>query len=553
MEHPRRGRFGPAPEVVRAAVRDPDLRRLQAAWLAANAGKWAFLVTSLVVAFEVGGAVAVGILSLVRFLVPTVIAPFAGWPAARWRPERVLVATNALRVVAVALIIPLIAIDGPILGLYLLVALEAAAGAFNRPVHIAMLPALARTPGELVSANVASSAAEGIGTFVGPALGGVLLATTGPLGAYLAVLGIYALGVAAIAPLSVPQVAAEPIGLSAIGNQALLGARTAFSLPGPRLIMVAVTAQTTVRGVLIVLTVAAAIELLAMGDAGVGLLNAAMGAGGFVGAVGALTLAGSTRLAPWFVVALAGWGLPIVVIGLLVHPAIALAAMVAIGVSNAVFDVALFTLLQRVIPNRARVAVLGLVDTLANGGQAVGGIVAPLLIALLGIEGALIATGLILPIVAVLLWPGLRHLDREAVVPAERLSRIRSVPLFAPLSLTILEHLAGRLVPVRFAAGDWLMREGEHGDRYYLIDTGTVAISQGGTVISEDGPGTGVGEIALLRDVPRTASVQAVGEVETLALERADFLEAITGHPVSRSTADELVTTRLERSSTLPD
>jgi len=543
-------RLGLTPDILRAALHDPDLRGLQASWLTTNAGKWAFLVTNLVFAYQAGGAAAVGVLGIARFLPPTLLAPLSGVPTTRWRPERVLVAVTALRAVAVGLTAALVVLDGPLAVLLALVALEAAAGAFGRPLHMALLPLLARTPGELVAANVASSAAEGIGTFVGPALGGLLLSTTGFGGAHLGVLAVYALGVAAMSRLTVPPVGSRDGPASSIRHQLSAGGRAIVALRAPRLLVLGILAQTTVRGALIVLTVIAAIEYLGMGEPGVGLLNAALGAGGIAGAAAAIALAGSQRLAPWFSVALAGWGVPIALIGLTGEPAIALGLMFAVGVSNAVLDVSGFTLLQRTTPNAARVAVLGLVDSLANGGQVVGGVMAPVLVAWLGIETALVLTGLSLPLVAALTWPAMRHIDDDAVVDTVRLERIRADPLFAPLSMAVVEQLAGHLTPVSFTAGDWVMREGEAGDHYFLIADGLVEVSNAHGPLGEMGPGQGVGEIALLRDVPRTASVRAVTDVATLALERPAFLEAVTGHPVSRTAADAVVAQRLQGGST---
>jgi MFS family permease len=541
---PARGaRLGLTPEVLRAAVHDPDLRRLQVGWMAVNAGMWAFLVTSLVVAYDRGGAAATGLLGVAAFVSPMVVAPFAGVPAARWPPERVLAAVTVLRVLAVALTVGLIALDGPLALLFVLVMLEGAAGAIGRPLQIALQPLLARSPAELVAANVAAGAAEGIGTFAGPALSGLLLTLVGPLGAYLGVLAVYALAVAAVAGLHVP--ATRPGRAPPVRATFRAGVAAALTLRGPRLLLAGFAAQTFVRGALIVLTVVVAIELLGMGDPGVGILNAAFGAGGVLGAIASVALAGRARLSPWFALSLACWGVPIVLLGVVASPAIAVAMLLLVGVSNAVLDVAGFTLLQRTTPNAARVGVMGLLMSLANGAQALGGFVAPILVAWLGVEGALVATGATLPVVAALTWSGIRHVDRDSVVDTARLARIRADPLFAPLSMAIVEQLADQLRPVRFGAGEWLMREGDAGDRYYLLDAGRVRVSQHGRAVRECGPGESVGEIALLRDVPRTASVQAMAPVEALALARDDFLEAVTGHPASRLAADAVVSERL--------
>ena len=518
---------------LRAVLGDPGLARLLAAWLSINAGKWAFLVANLVIAYEAGGAVAVAVMGLARYLTPTLLAPLAGLPTARWRPDRVLVGIHVLRTLAVGLAAIVVATGAPLEILYVAIALEAGAGAFTRPLHMALLPHVSRTPEELVAANVTSSAAEALGTFIGPAVAGFLLVTSGPLGAVLAVLAMYAVGIYPLAGLHVPVLGRADASLRAVGRQVVAGLRAVAEDVGPRMVLVGLGMQTFVRGLLVVLTVIAAIELLGMGDPGVGALNAAMGIGGLVGALLAAALTGHPRLIPPFALALACWGAPIAVIGLVSEPVVALAAMVVVGTSNAVLDVAGFTLIQRLTPNDRRVALLGLVDSVANGGVAAGGVVAPVLVEVAGVQGALIVTGLLLPITALVLWPFLRRVDEAGTVDLLRVGRIRGLPLFAPLSLATVEHLAETLEPVSFPAGSWLMREGEVGDRFVIVESGAVDVIQGGVTLRRLGPGDGVGEIALVHDIPRTASVRAVDAVTAWALDRESFVSAVSGTPDS--------------------
>lgn len=531
----------PAFGALRTTLGDASLRRLLVAWFTVMAGKWALLVTTLVIAYERGGPLAVGILGLARYLTPAIFAPLAGLPTARWPMEVVLRGTNLVRTLAAIAAVIVVATDAPFVLLALVVAVEAGAGSFTRPLHMALLPAVARTPDQLIAANVSSSAAEGLGTFVGPALAGLLLVATGPVGAILSVVAIYAFGVAAIAPLHVPAVGrprSATVGVRAAFGHVASGIRAAAALPGPRLIIACLGLQTLVRGLLTVLLVVASIELLGIGEPGVGALNAAMGLGGLVGAVGAMALAGRTRLGPPFILALAGWSAPIALIGIVAHPLVALAAMLAVGVSNSLLDVSGFTLAQRTAPNAARVGVLGLIDGVANLGPAIGGILAPLLIEVFGIRGALVATGILLPIVAVVAWPAVRRLDEGGPAVARRVELIRAQPLFVPLSLATVEHLAGCLAPIRIEPGAYLLREGDPGDSYFLIDGGRIEVSQGGRLVRTLGPGAGIGEIALLHAVPRTASVRAIDTVEAFGLGHESFLEAVTGMPASRSAGE---------------
>ena len=537
---------------LRTTLEDASLRALTISWFAVIAGKWAFLVTTLVTAYQVGGTVAVGLLGVARFLPPTLISPFAGLPTVRWRPEVVLRSANAIRAVAIVAAAVVVGLGLPIQLLFLVVAVEAGVGSFSRPLHMALLPAVARTPRQLIAANVTSSAAEGLGTFIGPALAGLLLVATGPLGAILAVLAIYVVGVVAIARLYVPAVGRSDTTARAVLAQLSSGVGALAALPGPRLIVFGLGLQTMVRGLLTVMVVVAAIDLLGMGEPGVGALNAAMGLGGLVGAAAAITLAGRERLSPAFNLSLAGWGAPIAVIGLVADPTIALLAMMAVGVSNAFIDVSGFTLIQRMTPNASRIAVLGLLDSVANGGVVLGGIIAPFLIEGLGIRAALIVGGLVLPVASILIAPALRRTDEGGVADPGRVELIRGDPLLAPLSLATVEHLAAVLQPLEFADGDWLMREGEPGDQYVLIETGSVEVSQAGVPVRTLGPGSGVGEIALIEDVPRTASVRAVGPVTAFGLARAAFLEAVVGHATSRAAAASRVEEHLAADTQRP-
>lgn len=542
--------FALAAGALRLTLADDGLRRMTISWFTINCGKWAFLVTNLVIAYQAGGPVAVGILSLARYLTPTLLAPFAGVPVARWPAERVLLTANAIRAVGVTLAVVVVVTDAPISVLYLAVALEAGAGAFTRPLQMALLPCIARTPAQLIAANVTASAAEGLGTFIGPAISAVLLATTGPFGADVAALLIYLVGLVAILGLHVPAIGRPDGSVQAVLGQLSAGVRAVVHIDGPRLVFVGFGLQTLVRGLLTVLVVVAAVDVLGMGDPGVGALNAAMGLGGFVGAMLAIMLTSRARLAPSFAGAMVGWGAPIAVIGLLIDPVVAMLAMVVIGVSNALIDVAGFTLAQRTSPNDSRVAVLGLLDSAANAGVAIGGVLAPILIAWLDIRGALVVTGLILPVAAILVWPALRRVDEGGEGLAQRSELIRGVPLFAPLSLATVDYLAARLEPFDATDGQWLMREGETGDRFYLIETGEIEVTRDGRVLRTLGPGTGVGEIALLQDVRRTASVRAIGPVAGYALDRSAFLEAVTGHSASHTLAMTLVDERLAADAT---
>ncbi|MEI7745784.1 MAG: cyclic nucleotide-binding domain-containing protein, partial [Chloroflexota bacterium] len=212
-----------------------------------------------------------------------------------------------------------------------------------------------------------------------------------------------------------------------------------------------------------------------------------------------------------------------------------------IGIANATIDIAGYSLLQRSLPTTHRASGLAMFEGIAEAGIGAGGLVAAPVLALLGISGAFVAFGGALVIAGLLLVIPLRSLRAGLAGRTVIVDRLQAVALLAPLPLAAIEALAADAVPVRLSAGDALMREGERGDRYLVITSGSADISIGGAQVRTVGPGDGVGEIALLRDVPRTATVIARGPVEALAIEGAAFLAAVTGHPGSLGVATRVV------------
>jgi hypothetical protein len=176
---------------------------------------------------------------------------------------------------------------------------------------------------------------------------------------------------------------------------------------------------------------------------------------------------------------------------------------------------------------------------------AVGSVAVPFVIVLLGAHAALVVVGLWLPLVVAVAWNRLRAVDAAAVVHVRELGLLRAIPMFAPLAPPTIERLAANLLPVEVTAGTWIIREGERGDRFYVVDEGQVEVEIDGEAVRSQGPGSSFGEIALLRDVPRTASVRAATDVRLLALERDVFLSAVTGHTRSRAAAEAVVAERL--------
>ncbi|PWU19442.1 MAG: hypothetical protein C5B48_13535 [Candidatus Rokuibacteriota bacterium] len=536
-----RSRLGVLVEVFR----NPELRRLELAWGGYSAGEWAQLVALSVYAYGKGGAAAVGLLGVVRMLPAALALPFGAMVADRFPRRRVLVTVHLLRAGALAATAAALAAGAPLPVVFLLAALAAVCAAPCPPAQWALVPVLARTPQELVAANVSASTLEGLAALLGPTLAGIVLAVAGPATVVGASAVVYVWCAYLVARISTEADPGRRHGGSRV-EEALAGFRTLADEAGPRLLVGLFAAQTMVRGLLNVLVVAAALGLLGLGDSSVGFLNAAYGLGALAGAFAAVSLLHRRRLANPFGVGLALWGAPIALLGLWPTTAAALLSLALVGVGNAIVDVSGFTLIQRSVEDRLLGRVFGTLEISVLVAIAVGSALASPLIDLAGIRGALVATGALLPVLALLSSRRLRAIDESAEVPERELELLRQVALFSPLPVTTLEKLASRLHHRTETSGTLLIRQGDHGDLFYLLEEGRVEIVHDGRRVAELGPGQYFGEIALLHDIPRVASVVALTDVGLLALEREVFVAAVAGHLGSERQADDVVGLRLE-------
>jgi MFS family permease len=294
-----------------------------------------------------------------------------------------------------------------------------------------------------------------------------------------------------------------------------------------------------------VLLVVTALEILDLGPSGVGFLNSAVGVGALAGMLAVLAVIGTRRLAGAFQLGIVLWGASLALLGAWPSVAGALLLFGALGVGNTLVDVAGLTLVQRTAPEEVRARVFGVLESVFLATIGIGAILAPLLADAVGARGALVAAGGGLCLLVLPFWLPLRRLDASVAVPEAELELLRGIPIFALLPPVTLEQLASSLSRVRLAAGEEVFRRGDPGERFYAIGDGEVAVELDGRPPLILGPGGYFGEIALLRDVSRTATVTARTPVELYALERDDFIAAVTGHAPSAEAADAVVAARL--------
>ena len=531
-------------ENLTAVVRNRALRRVLLAFAIFRPTESAQWIAILVYAYRDGGTGAMGVAAVALLVPSALLAPFVAQIGDRMPRERALALSYLVQGLTAGATAVCLALELPSAAVYASAILLNVAITATRPSHLSILPELAETPAQLTAANALTSSLEGFAIFIGPLLAGVMLAIQGPelvftvMAAALTVMGLLVFAVHARS--RIVDLRDRPVG------GALAGFRELRRRPGARLLLGFVTGQTVVIGALDVLTVVLAYGVLSMGPAGPGVLSAAVGVGGLVGAAATMTLIGRPRLAPAFFLGVVAIGVPIALVAFATGPVAAVGLLGVAGIGKSFFDVASRTLLQRTVADDVLARVFGVQEGLAMAALAVGSVAAPVLVGTVGVEMTFLIAGLALPVVALLVIGRIRRVDREAALAdAADVALLRGTSIFGPLGLMSLERVARSLIRVEVPSGGVVIREGDPGDRFYLIATGAVEVTRHGEPIAKLGPGDYVGEIALLRNVPRTATVVATESTSLRALEQAQFLAAVTGSPTGSVTLDEEMDRRI--------
>ena len=547
---------------LRTVARNPGLRRVNLALAGSMIGDWAYATAVIVWAYSIGGAALVGAWTVLRLALMTVATPFGSALADRYSRTRIMVTCDLTRMVLV------LGAAGAVQAkwtavVFVLVTLASLVSTPFRPSQMSLMPSLAERPEELTAANGVSSTLESLAFFVGPALAGGMLAVTGVPAVMVLDAFTFLWSAALVSRIVVshqpeqpardrsgePTVAEgpgadvleEPTGVWA---RSVAGFGVIWRDRSLRLITLLYCAQTIVAGASAVFVVAISQDLIGLGAQGVGFLNSAFGVGALAGGLVAVSRAGKNRLARDFGIGVIFWALPLVAIFAWPNVASALLAVVVMGGANPVVDVNASTILQRITPDRVMGRVFGALDTGLIGTMALGALIMPILIHLVGTRWSL---GVLAISISVLVLPGLRGLVAldDRLRPPEALAALRGVSLFAALPLQLLESVARQTTRREVAAGDVVIAEGAVGDEFFVIDSGEVEVSQQGRYLRREGTGDFFGEIALLRDVPRTAMVVATEPTTLLVISREVFLDAVTGNRESQTAAEEIVTRRL--------
>ena len=534
--------------IVGGVLRDRRLRLLVTAFLGFAMAEYGVWVVLLVYAYGLGGATFAALVAVVQMVPSAIAAPLGAFAGDRFPRGRVLLVAYVVQTVtlfATAAAIALGALPALVLAI---AAANSSSITFTRPTHFAVLPDATESAEALTGANAVSGLVEGVGMLLGPFLAGVLLSSSGPATALAAFGAILAVAAAQTVEVRVASVAGpeEPTTARAVVGEILHGFAVLRSERAVRLPIAVLASMFVVVGALDVLLVAVAIDLLHAGEGWAGYLNAAFGLGGIVGAAAAVSLAGRRRLTPALATGSMLFGGPVAALGAVSALVTAPLLMGLSGVGRSIASVAGNTLLQRAAPPRALARVFGVLESLTMVSLAIGSVIASALVASAGIAAALVVVGAVVPLVVALLWRPLRNVEQQATAPdAGLLALVRSLPIFSPLPAPAVERITASLERLELPSGTTLIREGEPGDRFYILAEGEVEVlAQGRRLAVRHGVDV-LGEIALLRDVPRTATVVATTSLVLYALDREPFLEAVTGHPMARANAERVADSRI--------
>jgi MFS family permease len=536
--------------VARALAIDfktPARARLAFGKILTSFAAWSFAIGLAVYGFEAHGIVGVGIVALIRYLPGAVAAPFTGAMIDRYSRRDIMVLCAAAMAAVLAGATVAAALGAPTAVVFVFPGLFAIASAGYAPAESSMSPMLAATPQQLSAGNVNDSVMENSGSLLGAIGAGFLLTATSP--AFLFGVCAVAVLIVFVLLLGVPR-DSRPAYLDAPGELAeavreiAVGFRTLAAHPALRLAWTTTAALLLFEGFAEVIVVGLALHVLDLPDGNVGFLKATWELGAVLGGAGLVLLLDRGRL----VIAIAGGsvavGVAAVIPGVWPHPVDAYAGWFAIGVGFVFVEVAAKTLTQRLGDDETMGRLLTLLQSGRLAAMALGALCAVLLDGLLGTRGSLIVLGALMPVFVLFCWTRLRAYEVGAPVAAGPYLLLRHSSIFEPLPMATVERLSHDLTPIEFEAGADVIVQGEPGDRFYLIESGEVAVFAHGEFRRNEGPGESFGEIALLHDVPRTATVRTTEPTRLLQLERDQFLVAVTGHRRSTQVAQTVVTDR---------
>jgi MFS family permease len=520
------------------------LLRVLAAYLLFILTEYAVWIAMLVFAYNRGGTAVAGLVAVAQLAPAAVVAPVAASLADRRSPVVMLAGGYLAQVAGMAGTAAAIGAGAP-LAAYAAAVFASTAVTITRPAQSALIPSLAATPDQLTAANVVAGWLEAAGAAAAGLLVGVLISLAGVGSVFAVCAGLGLAAALLVTGLRATSLAAEADADSDASTTGVAeGLRLAVRQPRLRLMLALLTADAVVVGALDLLVVILALTVLGRPPSWAGYLEFAFGAGAVLAATVSALLVGRRLGGPILAAALAFSGaLAVVAFGPGLAGTVILLAVA--GAGHLMLEVATRALLQRSVPPRLIGRIFGVLEGFTMAGLAIGALLVPALAHLGGSRLAVLGVAAVLPLAAVAGGRAVFRLDAGTAVPVVEIALLRSLPLFAELPAPAIEGLAAALRPVRLEAGAVLIRQGDPGDAYFAIAAGELDAEQDGHFLGRYGRGDGVGEIALLRAVPRTATVTAHTAATVYQLDRDLFLTAVLGHAPTRRQAEDIAAARL--------
>ena len=568
---PRSGRaaLGETWRALYGVFAKPSLRRMQLALAASLVGDWAYSTAVTVWAYREGGTQLVGLWAGIRLALIAVATPLGASVVDRISRKAVMLVSTLVRAALVTGAVMALVLDAPTWAVLVLATLTPLVGCVFRPAQLAWLPSLTAHPGELTAANGASSTIDSLAFLIGPAIGGLVVATTS-VEAMFVITAVTFLAAAVLVARIHPEVgdltgaaspcptvsaageqpqespdAAAPAGRSSGFLADLAGGFTAIARDrNLGMVMVLICVQMFMAGAMVVLGVVFAVDILGTGPAGVGLIDSTLGVGAVVGGFVAIARSVHNRIALDLVSGTLLWSLPLLLVIAAPSPATVFAMVALMGFGLPLVDVNYATLTMRLTPDGRLGRVFGAFEGTCIGTMALGSAVTPFLLDELGMRGLLALLAVVVGVPALACIPRARRLD-ATLRPPPGTDLLAGIPMFASMPPASVEFLARRLETASVPAGTAIIRQGDVSDRFMVLVSGRVEVTQDGTHLRTEGPGEFFGEIGLLRNVARTATVTALDQVEMVSLTREDFLGAVLGTDASTAAAYDVVTSRL--------
>ena len=518
--------MGQRAAVLSRVLANRGLRRAELAFAGFATAEYGVWVAMLVYAFARGGTTTAAVIAVIQLVPAAIVAPPAAAIADRRGSAFALRLGYVLQAAAMAGTAVVLLADGPAPVAYALATVAASAVTITRPAQAAFVAAVAEHPDELTAATALSSWIESTSVLLGPAVAGVLISVNGPGTVFAAYAVIVAIGAVLVSGVQPGREPAADHHEDSEESSLLAGLAVLRSERDTRSLLLVLVSDFVATGALDVLAVYLAVSELGLGASGAGYLTAAFGAGGVLGGLAALGLIGARSLARPLIAAALLWAAAFGFLAVWTTKFSAFALLICGGAARGVLDVAGRTLLTRVTAAHVLARVFGVLEGLAMAGLAVGSLLVPVLVHVGGGGAALGGIAVVIVLAALVALPRLLAVDRRGVARAQ-VMLLRNNELFAGLPGAMLEALAGELTPVEAAAGTTVIRQGDVGDNFYIIAGGKLRVLVDGVLARTLGPGSGFGEIALLQDVPRTASVIAERDCLLYALAREPFLDAL--------------------------